>query len=386
MIPELSSLLKEPRTQSPAYWAAWEKTAFGPTFAAMAQTPQDPQYHGEGDVWTHTQLVCRALEEETRALPQRQREILFLAALLHDIGKVSRTRQEEGRWVSPHHSSTGARLARRILWQEYDLCGTPEKAAFREAVCQLIRAHSVPPHAISDPDGIRKLRQIAANGSLIPDFDLRMLCTLSLADAQGRICEDGQAMQEQILLCGELAKDAGCAASPYPFPSAHTRYSYLSGKNIQPDQPLYDSTWGEVILMSGLPGTGKDTWIRSHCPDLPMVSLDNIRLELGISPTGKQNRVVDTARERAKALLRAHQPFVWNATSISPTLRREQVDLFTAYGASVRIVYLETPWQEQLRRNRNRSAVVPERVICRMLENLTPPAAHEAHFVEWHCI
>ena len=38
-------------------------------------------------------------------------------------------------------------------------------------------------------------------------------------------------------------------------------------------QELYDDTWGEVILMCGLPGTGKDHWIRSHCPSLPTVWL-----------------------------------------------------------------------------------------------------------------
>ena len=52
----------------------------------MAQTPQDPAWHGEGDVWTHTCMVCEALVnlDEYRKMDTDSRRILLLAALLHD--------------------------------------------------------------------------------------------------------------------------------------------------------------------------------------------------------------------------------------------------------------------------------------------------------------
>lgn len=96
--------------------------------------------------------------------------------------------------------------------------------------------------------------------------------------------------------------------------------------------------------MCGLPGTGKDTWIASHCPSLPVVSLDAVRAELGIPSAGPQKRVVDAAKAQAKTLLRERRPFVWNATNVSADLRRGLVELFTGYHASVRIVYLEMEW------------------------------------------
>ena len=151
------------------------------------------------------------------------------------------------------------------------------------------------------------------------------------------------------------------------------------------DEDLYDDTWGEVILMCGLPGTGKDTWIRENHPGLPTVSLDDLRRESGVKPGDNQGRVVQAAKERAKAYLRAKQPFVWNATCLTP-LRAQQIELFERYGARVRIVYLETNWAKNLRRNAGRTDAVPEDIIDRMLEKLEPPGQAEAQAVEWICL
>ena len=235
-------------------------------------------------------------------------------------------------------------------------------------------------------DLARRLLRAAANGALLPSFTVRLLCLLSKADILGRICGDQPELLESVELCGVLAEELGCLDGPRVFPSRHTGFSYFSGKLDQPSCELYDGTWGEVILMCGLPGTGKDTWIESHCPGLPVVSLDAIRAELGISPVGPQKKVADEARARAQVLLRQKRPFIWNATSVTADLRRRQVELFTDYHASVRIVYLETDWKEERRRNAGRAAAVPERTILRMLAKLAPPEASEAHKVEWYCV
>ena len=134
-------------------------------------------------------------------------------------------------------------------------------------------------------------------------------------------------------------------------------------------------------MMCALPGTGKDTWIRSNLPDVPMVSLDAIRAELGVSWEDGQGPVVARAFERAREHLRAHRSFVWNATCLTPDLRKRELQLFRDYGAYTEIVVLEVPWEEGLRRNRNRKAVVPEDVIDAMLGRFTPPSVREAHEV-----
>lgn len=377
--------------QAPAWaidWNAIENTEIRSLIGQMKTVRQNPVWHGEGDVWTHTRMACEELAqmEAFRALPGRRQEELFLAMLLHDMGKIPCTKMEDGVWVSPNHTAVGARMARELLWTVYGLCGTEDTRTFRETVCNLIRYHSAPLHILEQECPERRLLEIAANGELTEDFNLELLCMLSEADVRGRISCTKQESVETVRLCAELAGEAGVLKRPYDFPSAYSKRAYLSGRTIQPGFELYDDTWGEVILLSGLPGTGKDTWIKSNCRTLPVVSLDTLRKQMNISPKDEQGAVVNAAKEQAKEYLRKKQPFVWNATNLTPAMREKLVRLFENYHAAVRIVFLETEWEEEHRRNESRREEVPVQAIRRMLRNLVLPERFEAQCVEWRCV
>lgn len=368
-------------------WDGLRQTALGPMLEDMRRTEQQPEWHGEGDVWIHTRMVCEALAgmADFRALPEGTRRAVALAALLHDAGKIRTTRVEDGKIVSPGHGATGARMARELLWKEFGMSGDGEASRLREAACLLIRYHTLPLHLLEGDAG-RRARRVAANGELVRDFSLRLLCMLAEADVRGRVCGDQDRLLEEIELSRALAEEAGCLDGPYAFPSECTRRAYLAGRDVWPGQALYDESWGEVILMCGLPGTGKDTWIARSCPGLPVVSLDELRRQMGVKPTDEQGPVAQAARELARTYLRKRQPFVWNATSLTPSLRAKQIRLFEEYGASVRIVWLETAWEENLRRNRARRHAVPEGVIERMLGGFQLPEVFEARRVEWQMV
>ncbi len=102
---------------------------------------------------------------------------------------------------------------------------------------------------------------------------------------------------------------------------------------------------------------------------------------MDILPTDRQGEVIYQARNKAKEYLRLKKSFVWNATNITYTLRSQLISLFTDYGAKVKIVYLEQPYKDILRRNRERK--VPEDVIDRMIKKLEVPDVTEAHEVNW---
>lgn len=366
-------------------WYNIKQTVLSRYEEGLRQTPQSPVYHAEGDAYVHTLMVCDALMHlpEYQGLNERQRHILYVAALLHDIGKIHTTKFVDGDWHTPHHAPTGSNMARELLWREYGLYGSKEFMEIREAICLLIRYHSYPPVAIEQKNPQLRLHRMAANGLLVPDFSIRLLGMLCKADMLGRKCDDQQAVLDKVALCEELAKEEGCYDTCYPFPSTYIRRAFLSGRDVWKDQELFDDCWGEVILMSGLPGTGKDTWIKNNVPGLPMISLDDIRRVNKIPPTAEQGRVANIAREQAKEYLRKHQPFVWNATNITAQMRESLISLFETYHAHVRIVYLETDWQTLLERNGSREDVVPQSVIEEMMGKMTLPEACEAGKVEW---
>lgn len=376
---------------SPEIELRWEKieaSFLGIFFSEMKNTEQNPIFHGEGNVYIHTQMVCVEITklQEFRKLDKIQRIGLFTAALLHDVGKIKTTKFENDQWISPHHSLTGSMITRQFLWQTCELCGSKEKQQLRELICTLIRYHMLPVHLLDQANPERKAREIAAAGELIPDFTWKLLCMLTEADMKGRIAVDIDEQLEKIELCRVLTEEAECYAGPYRFQDAYTKHAYLNGRNILPDQNLYDDTWGEIILMSGLPGTGKDTWIRDNIPEYPMISLDEIRKEENIKPTDNQGAVIQKAQDRAKVYLRKRQPFVWNATNITKDIRQKQISLFERYGAGVRIVYLETAWDILLDRNSSRQSEVPVAAIEKMHGKTVPPMPEEAMTVEWHIV
>ncbi len=84
-----------------------------PEVAAMVGVEQPPQFHPEGDVFTHTRLMWDLL-------PQPRSAELAMAVLLHDVGKPVTARPGPGRdgeWRIRFdgHDQAGARLAKTIL-------------------------------------------------------------------------------------------------------------------------------------------------------------------------------------------------------------------------------------------------------------------------------
>lgn len=369
-------------------WQHIETLALQHYAEQLHETPQSERWHAEGDVLTHTQMVIEALHDlpEYQALSEDEQHILHLAALLHDIGKTITTRFEAGEWHAPHHAPVGSRMAREWFIKESVVMPLWQWMPIREAICLLVRYHSFPVHAIDMPDVRLRLHRIAANSQLAPLFSLKLLCMLSKADMLGRICSDTEDALQRIAMCEELAKEERCYEGSFCFPSPYTQRAYLSGRDVWKEQQLYDDTWGEVVLMSGLPGTGKDTYIHEHLGELPMISLDNIRREKRISPKAEQGYVANIAREQAKEYLRRQQPFVWNATNITLQMREQLVSLFETYHARVRIIYLETDWQTLLQRNASRTEVVPTTAIEQMLQKLTPPETYESTQTDWICV
>ncbi len=126
-------------------------------------------------------------------------------------------------------------------------------------------------------------------------------------------------------------------------------------------------------------GSGKDAWLAANRPGLPVVSLDNLRVELDVEATDDQGEVIQVARERCREHLRLGRSFALNATNILRQTRRRWIDLFADYDARIEIVYVEPPLPVILSQNARRDRPVPEGVIRELADKYEPPTFAEAH-------
>jgi predicted kinase len=348
-------------------------------FRDMKEVPQDKIWHAEGDVQIHTIMVCNALATlpEFIALDEQAKHILMTSALMHDIEKRSTTATEfrDGREciVAPRHAKRGEYTAREILYKDY---ACPFK--IREYICKLVRWHGKPLYSLND-EGVEK--SIVSISWQVP---MHWLAMLSKADILGRVCDDEAEQLEKIEFFKLFCEELGCLYAPRQFNGLLARHEYLS-KGGYLDYVPFDETKFEVMMMSAIPGSGKDTYIKKNFSHLPVVSLDAIREEMGVDPTDKSGngRVIQEAKERAKVHMRKHESFVWNATNITSQLRGQLIDLFHSYGGKVKIIYVEVPYKTLIQQNSNREAAVPLPVIERMIGKLEIPQYDEAYDVDY---
>ena len=251
--------------------------------------------------------------------------------------------KEGGRIGSAGHARVSASLVRRFLWDAGADVETREQAA------NLVERHGLPPNLLNETDPIRAV--ITSSMTARNDW----LALIAEADVRGRIAPDVAGMLDRVRLFRDFAAENRCLDAPRQFASSHTRVNYFLKNHIWPDDALYDDTEFEVVLLSGIPAAGKDEWIRANGAGRPVISLDALRRELNISPEGDQSPVIAAAKERARVLMRRSEPFIWNATNVTRSIRGQLIALFRGYGARVSVVYLEAPWLEMLRRNGRRT-------------------------------
>ena len=177
---------------------AWAESQ--PWAREMAACQQDAQWHAEGDVWTHTKMVCAEVEQlaEWPSLDRAAQLKLLFTALFHDSGKPATTAldPETGRTRSPKHALAGAEIARRVLRElECDL-------RTREEITSLVRHHGRPPYLLEkqNPE-----REVISLSWLVNN---RLLYLFALADTRGRRATEMTRPEENLHLW-KLVADVG---------------------------------------------------------------------------------------------------------------------------------------------------------------------------------
>lgn len=336
----------------------------------MKNTEQDKVYHAEGDVYTHSLMVYDEIKKLKNNFTPREYEILSYSAILHDIGKVKTTvLEDDGRITSKGHSKVGYYLALEIL-ENVDL-----PFGDKLEIMNLVRYHGNPYNVFLRDELEREVITLSMQ------CNLKLLYHLAWADFKGRISIEN--LEDNFLLLNifrECAENLDCFDRPYQFKSNIAKFNYLVRKSHHHLDEPYNDTKSKVYLMSGLPGSGKDYYVKKNF-DIPVISLDEIRKELKIKPTETQGLVINTAKERAKNFLRKGEDFVWNATNTVKSTRDNLINLFTTYNAFITIIYISgnLNLNKILEQNKNRIDIVPEKVIRKLHRNLEIPTGIESH-------
>ncbi len=168
-----------------------------PELAKLVGCPQDPEWHPEGDVWTHT-LMSLDAAAGLRTGDRNKDLALMFGALCHDLGKPGTTGVKDGRIVSPGHADAGVEPAELFMER---IC--KDKQLIRQ-VMDFVRYHLRPAefYRVRDEIGDASIRRLALK------VNLEDLVRLSRADHLGRTTPDALAKEfpagEWLLARGEL--------------------------------------------------------------------------------------------------------------------------------------------------------------------------------------
>lgn len=293
------------------------------------------------DNWKKVKKDLERLLSNTdfKELNKFQKAVIFYSVLLEGLRKP---KFSKNRSLNRDRKLTDE--IRNFFWKDLDFSGDEELTQFREAIVLLIKYNKLL-KKFRNTDYKEIFKKFNLNKKLIPYLDSKLLLILNNLD--------------------------------------NDPIDFEINNDLENDSSNEDS-WGEVIIMAGLPASGKDTWINKNYPNLPVISLDEIREEINVLPSADQTKVVKIAKSRANRLLNSKTPFIWNATSLTPELRKKQIDMFKRKGAKVKIDYLETNLTEALKRNNKRDRTVPPKVVKEMVSRLNPPEIYEADEVSWN--
>lgn len=151
-----------------------------PEMAPLYDCPQDPEWHPEGDVWTHTLMVVDEARRRNGDLDAPRLTTIMLGAVCHDLGKATTTEMIDGRWRSPGHEPAGVAPAVTLL----DRFNVRTIAGFdvRGQVLALVAEHLRPMAFFKARDSVRDgaFRRLAAK------VDMELLARFARADCHGR--------------------------------------------------------------------------------------------------------------------------------------------------------------------------------------------------------
>ena len=369
----------------------------------LSTTPQDKEWHAEGDVHTHMNMVMEELyqlvDDEHWELSDLSKLSLILGTALHDIGKPFCTKEieinEKLRIAAPKHEYRGA----SYLTYRIPKLNLPKK--IEQEIISLVAYHHMPKLLVVKDKPRQSYAQLARLCSP------KLLYLLEMADMKGRTCPDKEKQVEIIemfkLSCEDYDiwdKDPYMGWTESLSKKLHSNdkslLSYLYSNAVRdyenhriftPEEVLskyYDKqdNFNELIVLCGPSGSGKSTWLEKELKEYKLISMDLLREKHARDMTDQKlnGYVRQLAKGELKSLLRGKQErIVWDATSLRKDFRNPILSLGFDYKALTTIVLFQTDMGEVMKRNMKRARNVPNSVMEKQFDSFELPELTEAH-------
>jgi predicted kinase len=234
--------------------------------------------------------------------------------------------------------------------------------------------------------------------------NLELLYWLEVADMKGRDCPDKSLQLQHLDEFKMFARDYGVwntahrldneflqsienesnPAREYIYSTA--LYEVEAGLVSLPVESIArtferKNSYSNLVVLCGPSGSGKSTWLGRHVENSTLISLDEIREELGGSRANQKNngRVVHLAKDRLEECLRNNQNVVWDATNLRSDFRKVLCDFGRDYKALVTLVLFLPSESAIFQRNRKRLHPVPNDVLLKQLDGFQFPLVGEAY-------
>jgi len=177
-----------------------------PELLPLPGTPQEPEWHPEGDVWVHTLLAVDEAARRISDLDRPRALAVMLGTLCHDLGKPSTTAFEDGRIRSRGHEDAGLAPTLALLdrWNVRTLLGYDVRAQVLGLVGHHLKPYQL--YKVREQIGDGAIRRLAAKCE--PD----LLHRVASADCLGRT--PGQFSTEPMDWFLRRAQDLDVAQRP----------------------------------------------------------------------------------------------------------------------------------------------------------------------------
>lgn len=357
----------------------------------MKHTEQNPRFHAEGNVYNHTLFVLEQYHKHIDAfdLSEEEKDTLYWAAVLHDVGKPRVTRWLNGRWVARGHEAAGVPIARDILLQK----NFPKHK--RRQILDIVRWHHVPMRW-----GLMGTRYNAYR-TLMTQTDIRLLGIFSLFDVLGRICVNKSHVLEVVDYFNEqvvprIEHEFGTFQEVQGlFQAANRKKKNALWHALKADdlrlleRILYQPTEAEqrprasCVITLGPPKAGKTQYLQAHFPDHEYLYLD--ATSQGLQPKGSLLDLERQFRALRKHLCDPHareRRLVIDGMHLNIGMRKKLTDYIRDCGAEIHYLFFTKSLEELYANNEQADSPLTKAQIQAFNNQHFFPHPWEAHQID----